>query len=126
MGRWRQQPQHFYDRRRQFALSPNLFRESVELFDVGQLAVEQQVSDFLEAGPLRHFMNVVAAIHQPGIRIDPADRRFARDYTGQAGAVLWFGFGSHAWFSFTRESGTFKRFDNLTIQRPLQLSAFGS
>src|SRR5207245_11358397 len=108
MGRWREQSQHFYDRRRQCTLSRNLFRESVELFDVGQLAVEQQVSDFLEAGPLRHFMNVVAPIHQPGIWIDPADRRFARDYAGQAGAVLCFGCGSHSWLSFTSDWVTCK------------------
>src|SRR6266487_2760795 len=95
MGRWRQQPQHFYDMRRQLALSRNLLGESVELFDVGQIAVEQQVSDFLETGPLRHFMNVVAAIHQPGIRIDPADRGLACDHASQAWAVGWCLFSAH-------------------------------
>ena len=39
-----------------------------------QFAVQAEVSDFLEVRLLRHLVNVVAAIHQARIRIDPADR----------------------------------------------------
>ena len=80
---------------RQRALSRNLLPEFIQLFAVRQLAVEQQVSDFFERRFVAHFVNVVAAIHQPRIRIDPTDRRFARDHAGQPGAVFWFCFRAH-------------------------------
>src|SRR5438093_11609273 len=65
------------------------------LFHIRQLAVEQKIGDFLKACPLRHLMNVITAIHQSGIWIDPADRGFAGDHARQTRAVLWFVFSAH-------------------------------
>ena len=78
---WKQ-PQHFRHLPRQCALRSNLLPEIGQLLPIGQLAVQQQVRDLLETRLLRHFMNVVTAIHQPGIWIDPADRGFAGDHAG--------------------------------------------
>src|SRR5437867_13339365 len=89
MRRSRHEPQHFDDRLWQLALRSNLLPELRKLFHVWQLAVEQKIGDFLKACPLRHFMNVVAAIHQSGIWIDPADRSFAGDHARQTRAVFW-------------------------------------
>jgi hypothetical protein len=61
----------------------------------GQLAVEKEISDLLKARFLSHFVNVVAAIHQAGIGIDPANFGFAGDHSGEAGAVWRFSFGAH-------------------------------
>ena len=63
-----------------------------QLFDRRQLAVEKEISDFLEVRLLRHLVNVVAAIHQAGVGIDPADFCFAGDHAGKSWAVGWFGF----------------------------------
>ena len=96
MSRTRHESQHLHHRRGQVPFRRNLLSELRKLFHVRQLSVEQQVSDFLKAGLLRHFVNVVAAIHQPGIGIDPADRRFARDHARQAWAVRrLLRFGNH-------------------------------
>src|SRR5437870_11669825 len=94
----RQKPQHFRHWARQRALRSNLLCELNQLFPIGQLAIQQQVCDLLKTRLLRHFMNVVTPIHQPGVGIDPADRRFSCDNAGQSGAVFWFRFSSH-WFS---------------------------
>ena len=67
----------------------------LELAHVRQFAVEKKISDFLEARFLRHLVNVVAAIHQAGIGIDPADFCFAGDHAGKSGAVGWFVFSAH-------------------------------
>ena len=91
----RHQSQHFDNGLRQFPLRRDLAREFAELFLAGQLAVKQQERDFFEAGLLRHFVNVVAAIHQPGVGIDAANFCFARDHAGQAGTVCWFCFCTH-------------------------------
>ena len=98
MRRAWQKAQHINHRTGQHALRGNLLRKLDKLLAIGQFAIEQQISDFLKTRLLRHFVNVVAAIHQPGIGIDPADRRFARDHASQARAVLWFGFGLHPCF----------------------------
>src|SRR5438093_11820230 len=90
MRRSRHEPQHFDDRLWQLAFRSNLLPELRKLFHIRQLAVKQEISDFLEACSLRHLMNVVAAIHQSGIWIDPADRGFAGDHARQTRAVLWF------------------------------------
>ena len=103
MSLTRQKPQHFGHRTRQRALGGNLLCELDQLFAIGQLAVKQQVSDFLKAGLVRHLMNVIAAIHQPSIRIDPADCRFPSNYTCQPGAIIWFGFLIHQCVSITRD-----------------------
>src|SRR6266567_7101978 len=90
-----QKPEHFGHWAGQRTLRGNLLGKLGQLFSVRQLAIEQQVSDFLKTRLLRHFMNVVAAIHEPGIGIDPADRRFACNPPSQTGTVLWFGFVAH-------------------------------
>src|SRR6266498_3094337 len=95
MRRSRHEPQHFNDRLWQIALRRNLSGKLRKPFHIRQLAVEQKISDFLKACPLRHFMKVVAAIHQSGIWIDPADRGFAGDNARQTLAVLWFAFVAH-------------------------------
>src|SRR6266545_5578520 len=118
MSRAREQPQHFHNRRWQRTVRGELLPKLRQLFGAGQLAVEQQVSDFLITCLLRHFMNVVAAIHQPGIRIDPADRRFAGDDARQAGTVLWFGFSTHeSVLSYSRIGNvqTIQRSNDLTV-----------
>src|SRR6266542_2651338 len=94
----RQKPQHFRHWARQRALPSNLLCELNQLFPIGQLAIQQQVCDLLKTRLLRHFVNVVTPIHQPGVGIDPADRRFSCNNAGQSGAVFWFRFSSH-WFS---------------------------
>src|ERR1700682_5519815 len=110
MRSFRHEPQHLHNRRRQWSLARNLARKFSELLETRQLAVQQQVGDFLEAGLLRHFVNVVAAIHQTRVRVDPADLRLARDHSGQTGTVGWFCFGSHLGASlYTR---------NKHVQRP--------
>ena len=43
-------------------------------------------------------MNVIAAIHQTRVRIDPANLCFAGDHTGQTRTVSWFRLCAH--FSF--------------------------
>src|SRR6478672_6154383 len=91
----REKSQHFRYRTRQPAFAADLLREILQLLCIWQLTVKQQISDLLESGLLGHPMNVVAPIHQPGSGIDPADRRFAGDYPGQSGAVLWFCFSTH-------------------------------
>ena len=67
----------------------------LELAHVRQFTVEKEISDLLETGFLRHLMNVVTAIHQTGIGIDPADLCFAGDNPGEARAVGWFIFSGH-------------------------------
>src|SRR5437667_1444505 len=94
----RQKPQHFRHWARQRALCGNLLPKLDQLFPIGQFAIQQQVCDLLKTRLLRHLMNVVTPIHQPGVGIDPADRRFSCDNAGQSGAVFWFRFSSH-WFS---------------------------
>src|SRR6266496_1280239 len=98
MSRARQQPQHFRHLPRQRALCGNLLRKFGKLFPVGQLTIQEQVRDLFKTRFLRHFMNVVAPIHQTGVWIDPTDRRFSCNNAGQSGAVFWFRFSSH-WFS---------------------------
>ena len=80
VGLARQKPQHFDHGTRQCAFRGNLLRKLYQLFPVGQLAVEQEVSDFFETRLLRHIMNVVAAVHQPRSGVDPANGRLARDH----------------------------------------------
>src|SRR6266446_7778543 len=104
----RQKPQHFHQRRRQVALRPDLPCKFRQLLDIRKLAVEQQTSDLLEARLRGHFVNIVTAICQPGIRIHPANLCFACDHAGQARAISWFGFSAHPVCSFlTRETETF-------------------
>src|SRR4030095_2987792 len=63
-----------------------------ELLHVRQVAIKQEIRDLLEASFLRHLVDIVAAIHQAGVRIDPADLRLACDHAGEARTVSWFGF----------------------------------
>src|SRR5437762_13268606 len=95
MRRSRHEPQHFDDRLWQLALRRNLSGKLRKQFHIRQLAVEQKKDDFLKACPLRHFMNVIAAIHQSGIWIDRADLGFAGDNARQTRAVLWYHFIAH-------------------------------
>jgi hypothetical protein len=83
-----------------------LLRKLDQLFPIGELAIEQQVRDLFKTSLLRHVMNIVAPIHQTGVGIDPANRSFAGNNSGQPRAVFWFLFGSH-WFLFTCESQSF-------------------
>ena len=76
----RQEPQHFDHWTRQRAFRGNLLCKLHQLFAIRQLAIEQQVSDFFKARLPRHVVNVVAAVHQPGIWIDPANCRFTRNH----------------------------------------------
>src|SRR6266480_3813099 len=119
---WKQ-PQHFRHLPRQCALRSNLLPEIGQLLPIGQLAVQQQVRDLLETRLLRHIMNVVTAIHQPGIWIDPADRGFAGDHARQARAVLWFVFSAHL-VSFTLAA--IRAWTNYRSPPTGQFSAFGS
>ena len=63
MRRFRQKLEHLLDFLWQRTLGRNLLLKFVELLAVRQLAVQQQVSDFLERRFGAHFVNVVAAIH---------------------------------------------------------------
>ena len=80
MRRLRQKPQHLDDFLRQLALRGDLFLEFLQLLSVRQFAVQEQISDFLERRLVAHFVNVIAAVHQARVRIDPANLRFARDH----------------------------------------------
>src|SRR5882724_7856050 len=123
MRRSRHQPQQFEDRLGQLALRRNLFPKLSKLFHVRQLAVKQEVSHLLEACLLRQLMDVVAAIHQSGIWIDPADRGFAGDHAGQARAVLWFVSSAHL-VLFTLAA--IRAWTNYRSPPTGQFSAFGS
>ncbi len=91
----RHQPQHLQDLLRKRTLGGESAGKFFPLLDRRQLAVEEKVSDFLEVRFLRHLVNVVAAIHQAGVGIDPADFRFAGDHAGKSWAVGGFGFSIH-------------------------------
>src|SRR5438067_406529 len=91
----RQKPQHFQYRPGQSAFGRYLLRKMAELFEIWQFAIEQKVCDLFETTFFRHVVDVVASIHQPRIRIDPANLGFTGDDSGQARAVSWFCFSSH-------------------------------
>jgi hypothetical protein len=76
-------------------LRGDLLCELDQLFPIGQLAVQQQICDFFKTRLLRHFMNVVTAVHQPGIWIDPTDCCFASDDPRQTRTVSWCSFSAH-------------------------------
>ena len=95
MRRFWQELEHLLDFLWQRTLGRNLLLEFVQLFAVWQFAVEQQIRDFFEGRFVAHFVNVVAAIHEPGVRIDPANGGFACDHAGEPRAILWFCFGGH-------------------------------
>ncbi len=80
MRRSRQKPQHLDNFFRKIALRGNLLAELFQLLAIGQLAIEKQIGDFLKRRLVAHFMNVVAAVHEARVRIDPANLRFARNH----------------------------------------------
>ena len=83
----------------------DLHSKALEFSHGRQLTVQEEAGDFLEAGLVRHLVNVVAAIHQAGIGVDPADFGFA----GEGDQVL----GNGA-FNMTRSN----EFSNLAITGP--------
>ena len=121
--RLRQKPQQFDHFLWQLALSGDLFLEFLQLLAVGQFAVQQQISDFLERGLVAHLVNVIAAVHQPGVRIDPANGRFACNHAGEPGTVFWFGFSGHC-LSLTLT--TIRSSTNDQSRKPDHSSAAGS
>ena len=90
-----QEPEHLEDGLRQLAFRDDRAAEGGQLPRVRQLVMKQQIRDLFEVRLLGHLVNVVAAIHQPGIGIDPADGGFPGDHAGKSWAVSWFCFGSH-------------------------------
>jgi hypothetical protein len=92
---FRHQLEHFQNWLRQRAVRGECFRKFRQFLRRRQLAVQQQVGDLLEVRLLRHLMDVVAAVHQARVWVDPANFRFAGDHPGQARAVAWFCFSSH-------------------------------
>jgi hypothetical protein len=98
VGAFRHEPKHFQNGLGQGALRGERFRKFRQLLCGRQLAIQKQIGDFLEVRLLRHLVDVVTAVHQPRVWVDPANFRFAGDHPGQARAVAWFCFSSHSVF----------------------------
>ena len=76
-----------------------------QLLGIGQFALKQKIRNLFEARFFRYFVNVVTAISEARVRIDPADFGLSCDHTGEAWTVIRLGFFSCHCFSRDFEPG---------------------
>ena len=100
----RKQAEHFQNGVRQASLSGEIAFELAELLHTRQLTVQEQPCHFLEARLFRKLVNVVSAVEQARIGMDPADGRFAGDNAREPRAVGLFDLVAHVVPPYGRSS----------------------
>ena len=91
----RHEIQHFNDFRWQCSSGCQFAANGSELGHRRQFATQQQPHDFFETRVRGEIVNVIAAIEQSRVRIDPADGSFAGNHAFEARTIGRFGFAWH-------------------------------